>query len=117
MARLTSSSGSGDATQNGLVHSLLHGNNNFGSSDEFACKEPLVLNGHGSSPVQITFGSQDFKGAPVRWKNSKSFNPSTQRKLEVRTTGSLHCWRVESIDHGQFTINGMDVEYSINGLR
>lgn len=71
----------------------------------------------GSSPVQITFGSQDFKGAPVRWKNSKSFNPSTQRKLEVRTTGSLHCWRVESIDHGQFTINGMDVEYSINGLR
>lgn len=54
MARLTSSSSSGDATQNGLVHSLLSGNNSFlRSSDEFACKEPLVLNGHGSSPVQM----------------------------------------------------------------
>jgi U3 small nucleolar RNA-associated protein 12 len=54
MARFTSSGSSDDASQNGLVHSLLHGNNNFlGNSDEFACKEPLLLNGHGSSPVQI----------------------------------------------------------------
>ena len=55
MARFTSSSGVGDdAERNGLVHSLLGGNSNFlGNSDEFACKEPLVLNGHGSSPVQM----------------------------------------------------------------
>eukprot|EP00986_Skeletonema_menzelii_P011964 scaffold6338_cov152-Skeletonema_menzelii.AAC.8 len=54
MNRFTSSSSSDDASQNGLVHSLLHGNSNFlGSSDEFACKEPLLLNGHGSSPVQF----------------------------------------------------------------
>jgi hypothetical protein len=71
----------------------------------------------GSSPVRITFGSQDFKGAPVRWKNPKTFDPTSNRKLDVRTTGSLHAWRIESIDHGQFTISGMDVEYSINGLR
>jgi hypothetical protein len=71
----------------------------------------------GSSPVQITFGSQDYKGAPVRWKTSGIFNPQTQRKLEVRTTGTLHAWRIESIGTGQFTIAGMDVEYTINGLR
>ena len=55
MARFTSSSGVGDdAERNGLVHSLLGGNSNFlGNSEEFACKEPLVLNGHGSSPVQM----------------------------------------------------------------
>lgn len=60
VARFTSSrSGGGgdDATTNGLVHSLLHGKgagtNFLGSTDEFACKEPLVLNGHGSSPVQM----------------------------------------------------------------
>lgn len=71
----------------------------------------------GSSPVRITFGSQDYKGAAVRWKSPQLFNPSTQRKLEVRSTGPLHAWRIESVDHGQFTINGMDVEYSVNGLR
>ena len=54
IARFTSFSGSDDAERNGLVHSLLYGNSSFlGNSDEFACKEPLVLNGHGSSPVQM----------------------------------------------------------------
>ena len=56
MKRFTSgSSGSTDDTEKtGLVHTLLGGNSNFlGNSDEFACKEPLVLNGHGSSPVQM----------------------------------------------------------------
>ncbi len=57
MARFTSFSGRDDAEKNGLVHSLLGGKSNIlGNSDEFACKEPLVLNGHGSSPVQmVTF--------------------------------------------------------------
>jgi U3 small nucleolar RNA-associated protein 12 len=57
MARFTSFNGGGgrdDAERNGLVHSLLGGKSNImGNSDEFACKEPLVLNGHGSSPVQM----------------------------------------------------------------
>lgn len=55
MSRFTSSPSSDDATMNGLVHSLLNGQgpNFVGNSDEFACKEPLVLNGHGSSPVQM----------------------------------------------------------------
>ncbi|KAL7545346.1 hypothetical protein ACHAWF_008697 [Thalassiosira exigua] len=54
MARLASFSSSDDAERNGLIHSLIHGDNNFlGNNDEFACKEPLVLNGHGSSPVQM----------------------------------------------------------------
>jgi hypothetical protein len=72
---------------------------------------------NGSSPVRITVGSQDFAGGPVSWKSPKVFDPTTQRKLDLRTTGSLHAWRVESIDHGQFTISGMDVEYATNGLR
>jgi len=54
MARFTSFSGSDDAERNGLVHTLLGGSSNFlGNNEEFACKEPLVLNGHGSSPVQM----------------------------------------------------------------
>eukprot|EP00970_Alexandrium_tamarense_P008883 scaffold1732_cov195-Alexandrium_tamarense.AAC.1 len=55
--RFTSSSSDvDDVTANGLVHSLIHGKrSNFvgNNNEEFACKEPLVLNGHGSSPVQM----------------------------------------------------------------
>ncbi|KAL7428600.1 hypothetical protein ACHAXH_001719 [Discostella pseudostelligera] len=58
MSRFTSSSSSSggrdDAERNGLVHSLLGSKSNIlGNSEEFACKEPLVLNGHGNSPVQM----------------------------------------------------------------
>lgn len=72
---------------------------------------------NGSSPVQITVGSQDFAGGPISWKSPKTFNPVTQRKVDLRTTGALHCWRIESLNYGQFTVSGMDVEYAVNGLR
>mmetsp|Transcript_24205 Transcript_24205/g.46400 ORF Transcript_24205/g.46400 Transcript_24205/m.46400 type:complete len:1131 (+) Transcript_24205:134-3526(+) len=65
MSRFTSSSSSEDATINGLVHSLINGQgpNFLGNSAEFACKEPLVLNGHGSSPVQmVTFDKTGIVG-------------------------------------------------------
>jgi U3 small nucleolar RNA-associated protein 12 len=71
MTRFTSSSsssgGGDDAEANGLVHSLLHpgkyANNFLGYGDEFACREPLVLNGHGSSPVQVVVFDKNMEGA------------------------------------------------------
>lgn len=63
----SSSSGGDDAEANGLVHSLLHpgklANNFLGHGDEFACREPLVLNGHGSSPVQTVVFDKNMVSA------------------------------------------------------
>jgi len=67
MARFASSAGVDDAERNGLAHSLLNRTGNFlGDSDEFACKEPLVLNGHGSSPVQMVKFDDDVGGSVGR---------------------------------------------------
>lgn len=71
----------------------------------------------GSSPVRITMGSQDTPGGPVRWKAPVVFHPVTDRRVNVRTTGALHCWRIESIDKGSFIISGIQFEYAEAGGR
>ncbi|KAL3804620.1 LOW QUALITY PROTEIN: hypothetical protein ACHAW5_000094 [Stephanodiscus triporus] len=62
MERFTSSCGIGDdATRNGLIHLLIGGNSNFlGNSEGVACRKPLVLNGHGSSPVQMVVSDKNI---------------------------------------------------------
>lgn len=71
----------------------------------------------GSSPVSIQVGSQDRANGAIRWKPAQEFDPSIQRKLDVRTTGALHCYRIESIGTGAFRLAGIDVEYQLDGIR
>ena len=71
----------------------------------------------GTEPVQIQFGSHDYAGSPVRWKPVVIFNPSIDRKIDVRTTGELHAWRVQSLGEGNWSMSGMDIEYALAGER
>jgi hypothetical protein len=70
-----------------------------------------------SGAVSIQVGSHDFAGSPVRWKAPIAFDPNTQRKISVRTTGELHAWRVSSIGSVGFELSGMDIIYEEAGLR
>ena len=67
--------------------------------------------------VYIQIGAQDYLGAPVRWKPAVRFNPTTQRKVDVRSTGKLHSWRISSIGTDKFILSGFDIEYVWNGRR
>ena len=67
--------------------------------------------------VLITFGSQEFLGASIIWDNAQLFTPSTDRKIEPRTTGMLHSWKIETYQGSQFSYSGMDIEFTINGQR
>ena len=77
----------------------------------------------GTTPVNIQIGSQDYAGSPVRWKPAIKFTPSTDRKIDVRSTGELHCWRVEAIDTGNnvgtgnWNLSGMAMEVELDGVR
>ena len=51
-AAAASSSSSSASSNLGLVHSLLHADEGGAGAEEFVTREPLVLNGHGSSPVR-----------------------------------------------------------------
>jgi len=67
--------------------------------------------------VWIQLGAQDFAGYPVRWQTASLFTPSTMRKVEQRATGSLLAWRVFSDGATPFTLTGLDIEYTLNGVR
>ena len=77
----------------------------------------------GTSPVLITLGSQEFAGAPIRWKPAVLFSPGKDRKIDIRSTGELHAWRIETdISNGEpgvgnWQMSGMDIEYVLDGLR
>jgi hypothetical protein len=72
----------------------------------------------GPSPVNIRIGSQEHPGAPVRWKAPIAFNPETDRKIDIRTTGELHCFRISANNvTSTWDISGMDIEYVESGKR
>lgn len=70
-----------------------------------------------SGKVRISLGSQDYPGASVRWKPATLFDPSIDRRINVRTTGALHCWRIESVANAPFHFSGMQIEYTDAGIR
>jgi hypothetical protein len=70
-----------------------------------------------SGLVKITIGSQDYPGSPVRWKQPITFDPSKERRINIRSTGILHCWRIESISNSPFKFSGMQIEYTDSGIR
>lgn len=71
----------------------------------------------GETPVLIQFGSQDYNDAPIRWKPAIEFNPLTDRKIDLRTTGELHCWKISSIGTNRLSMSGMTIEFVKAGLR
>ena len=71
----------------------------------------------GSGTVKISIGSHDFPGSPIRWQPSIDFIIGTNRKIEVRTTGILHAWKIESNTTNIWKFQGMDIEYELAGLR
>ena len=68
-------------------------------------------------PVSIQFGSQDYPDSSIRWKPAVTFNPSTDRKVDLRTTGELHAWRISAIGKGTISMSGMTIEFVKAGLR
>ena len=71
----------------------------------------------GDGEVRMTFGSQDYPGGPVRWGAPIEFVPDDTRKLDFRTTGVLHCWKLRSTDGRNFRFSGMALEYQMAGTR
>ena len=68
-------------------------------------------------PIAIQFGSQDYPDSSVRWKPAVMFNPATDRKVDIRTTGELHAWRISSLGKAPISMSGMTIEFVKAGFR
>ena len=71
----------------------------------------------GSGDVNIQIGSQQYAGAPVNWEPVTTYNPATDRKIDIRSTGLLHAWRIDSVGKGQWSLSGMTFSYALAGER
>lgn len=85
--------------------------------DKFSTITRVYPRIEGVQSVVFQFGSQKYAGGPVTWKPAFTFLPGTDRKIDIRTTGALHCWRLTAVDSGDWRFSGMDFEYEEAGFR
>ena len=72
----------------------------------------------GKTPINVRVGSHHYAGDGTRWAgNERPFTPGADRKVDVRTTGELHSWRMEGPTDGNFNISGLDIEWAPAGGR
>lgn len=72
--------------------------------------------------VTIELGASEFHDGPITWQPQVIFDSSTMRKVDIRSTGKLHSWRIasygtQSRGNPPFRLYGMDIEYEVNGAR
>ena len=72
----------------------------------------------GGSSVKIQLGSQQYPGGPVTWKLAVDFQPNIDRKVDIRSSGVLHAYRIMATDvTANFILTGLDFEYQMAGKR
>ena len=68
--------------------------------------------------VFIQLGSQDYPGSVIRWKPAVGVFPNHVKKVDIRTTGELHCWRIYSENtNKEWFFSGVDIEWVDTGER
>jgi len=69
------------------------------------------------APVNIKIGAHEYPGSNITWSNVVTYDPAVDRKIDLRITGKLIAWRVDSIGSGLFNMSGLDLEYADAGKR
>jgi len=71
----------------------------------------------GTATVQVSIGAQDFAGGPIQWGAAVDFKPGKDRKVDVRATGALLCYKVSYTGRGSWNLTGLDLDYVLRGQR
>lgn len=71
----------------------------------------------GVGKVNFQVGSQMYPGAPVLWKPVQVFDINNERKIDIRTTGLYHAFRISSDGSSSYSISGLAIEYIDGGTR
>lgn len=72
----------------------------------------------GVGKLFIQFGSQQNPGGTTTWKAAVEFDPTKDSKIDLRSTGLLHCYRIYADDvKVDYAFTGMTIEYVTAGAR
>lgn len=85
--------------------------------------EDFVINLDGTyTPIPnctslLFVGAHDYNNSEIRWNAPISFNPITDRKIDVKITGELLAFRFEFRNYRLIEFYGFEVEFVTNGAR
>lgn len=85
--------------------------------DEVTSMTKAYVQFSGTGTVVMEFGDQEFPNAPIRWRERKQIDVETQRKVDFRSTGRLHAYRITGSTKDNWRFTGMTIEYTEAGLR
>lgn len=99
--------------------------------DTFIEREHMPVQGHdnattvtrvypqveGSGEIKISVGSHQQAGDGVKYRGPAPFRPGVDRKIDMRSTGELHAFKVEGKANSNFNLTGFDVEFAVAGKR
>jgi hypothetical protein len=72
----------------------------------------------GTGVITVELGSHTYPGSDIEWKPSVDYTVETDRKVDIRSTGMLHSFRLSGTTKvGTFSISGIDLAYTITGER
>ena len=90
----------------------------LGGLDSTTTIQRIYPHMRGTGTVNIQIGSQDDPGGLVTWKPAVRFQPAFDRKVDIRSTGNLHCFRLTAdFSEGIWELSGLDIEYVSAGNR
>ena len=100
------------------------------NTDAFIERQNFALEGHDvvttiteviphitGDPVYIQIGSHEKTGDNIVWQPAITFDPNTDRRVDILSTGALHGWKISTIGNGNFELSGMTIKYERSGLR
>lgn len=67
----------------------------------------------GTEPVSIQVGSQQMVDGPVTWQSPQTFNPQTEKYLDVTAEGLLLAYRIEHTGLNPWYCEGMDFQIEV----
>jgi len=67
--------------------------------------------------MSIQIGSKYNLGAETLWKPAVIYDPSKNKKVDIRSTGVYHSWKFSSIGNTPFGLSGFTLYYANNGQR
>jgi hypothetical protein len=76
-----------------------------------------IVENLGPGEALLYLGAHDFNNSSIRWNAPVTFNPVTDRKIDVRVTGELLAIRWEFRGYEEVVFYGYTVEYTTNGTR
>lgn len=77
----------------------------------------MYIHAEGVDTLNVQLGSQLYPGGPITWKTPVQFTPGADRKVDIRSTGIYHSYRIYVDNPSGFKVSSITFEFVEDGTR